>query len=80
MRSKAIPFWIAITRKTQSYLATIDADLTDQTTLTFGVEYRDHAPTGTTWGNWPLVFADGSHTGFGRGFPPGWTGRAGIPR
>lgn len=62
-------------RKTQSYLATLEADLTEDTTLIAGVEYRKHAPTGTTWGNWPLVFADGTPTDFPRGFSTGldWT-------
>ena len=62
-------------RTTQTYLVTAEADLTERTTLIGGVEHRSHNPTGTTWGNWPLVFSDGSATDLPRGSSPGldWT-------
>lgn len=52
-----------------------EADLTFQATLIVGVEHRNHAPRGATWGSWPLVFADGTQTDFPRGDTDGleWT-------
>lgn len=70
MQSSGIPF-DRYHRKTQSDLATIEADLTEDTTVNAGVEYRKHARTGTIWGNWTLVFSDGRPTHFQRGFATG---------
>lgn len=37
-----------------------EADLTDSTTLTFGVQGQDNKPEGTIWGTVPIFAADGS--------------------
>lgn len=46
----------------QVFYGTIDADLTDHTTLTLGYDYQRNRPTGVTWGGLPLVFSDGTYT------------------
>lgn len=59
----------------QTYYGTLEADISDATTVIGGIEHRRHTPEGSTWGNWPLVFSDGTPTDFRRGFSTGldWT-------
>lgn len=45
---------------------TVEADLTNQTTLTVGMEYQDITPNGVLWGGLPLFYSDGSRTNFSR--------------
>ncbi|MXO65921.1 TonB-dependent siderophore receptor [Altericroceibacterium endophyticum] len=40
----------------------VEADLTDHTILTAGVEYQDSQPEGSSWGAAPLFYSDGSLT------------------
>ncbi|WP_337841599.1 TonB-dependent siderophore receptor [Rheinheimera sp.] len=40
----------------------VDADLTDQTSLSFGTSYQDNDPAGSTWGGLPAWFSDGTPT------------------
>lgn len=47
--------------KTVLYLVT-DADLTDQTSVSFGVSHQDNEPKGSTWGGLPAWFSDGTAT------------------
>lgn len=44
----------------------IEADVSDQTTLSVGVEYQDITPNGVLWGGLPLFYTDGSRTNFSR--------------
>lgn len=54
-----------------SILASIAADVSDDTTLGFGFEYDDHEMHGVSWGaNVPIWFADGTQTNFSRKFNP----------
>ncbi|MCO5140161.1 MULTISPECIES: TonB-dependent receptor [unclassified Shinella] len=59
----------------QTYYGTLEADISDMTTVIGGIEHSRHAPEGSTWGSWPLVFSDGTPTDFRRGFSTGldWT-------
>lgn len=59
----------------QTYYGTLEADISDTTTVVGGIEHSRRAPEGSTWGSWPLVFSDGTPTNFRRGFSTGldWT-------
>ncbi|WP_162900236.1 TonB-dependent siderophore receptor [Acinetobacter sp. SWAC57] len=46
--------------------ATVESDLSDQTTLSLGIEYQDITPNGVLWGGLPLFYSDGSKTNFDR--------------
>lgn len=52
--------------KKQAYYGVVDADLTDDTTLSVGYEDQDNTPTGVTWGGMPLFNSDGSKTHYSR--------------
>ena len=52
-------------RKTVFY-GTIEADLTERTTLRFGYNYQENDPKGSGWGGFPLWYADGSRTDWDR--------------
>jgi len=40
----------------------VDADLTNNTAVSFGASYQDNDPKGSTWGGLPAWFSDGSPT------------------
>ena len=60
--------------KTLGY-AVIDADLTPDTQLSVGYDYQQKRANGATWGGFPMLFSDGSPTGYDESFNPnpGWT-------
>ncbi len=60
--------------KTLGY-AVIDADLTPDTQLSVGYDYQQKRANGATWGGFPMLFSDGSATGYDESFnaSPGWT-------
>ena len=55
--------------------AVFDADLTDQTLLSFGASYQDNDPRASQWGGLPIFFSDGTRTEFERAATVGadWT-------
>lgn len=61
-------------RKTLGYVV-IDADLTPDTQLSVGYDYQQKRANGATWGGFPMVFSDGSPTGYPVSFNPSpdWT-------
>ncbi|MHC8287877.1 TonB-dependent siderophore receptor [Pseudomonas sp. XS1P51] len=60
-------------QKKDLYYGILEADLTDDTLLTFGVDKSSATPRGSSWtGNSPF-FSDGSRTDFPRSFNPGST-------
>lgn len=61
-------------RKTLGY-AVIDADLTPDTQLSVGYDYQQKRATGATWGGFPMLYSDGSRTGYDESFnaSPNWT-------
>ena len=64
-------------QKKDIYYGILEADLTDDTLLTFGVDKSSITPRGSSWtGNAPY-FTDGSRTDFSRSFNPGadWSRR-----
>lgn len=52
-----------------------EADLTDSTTLTVGVQGQDNKPEGTIWGTVPIFAADGSpaNLAVSTSYAPNWT-------
>lgn len=56
-------------------LAIIEADLTEQTTVAFGLQDQDNQPEGTIWGTVPIYAADGSLAKLpvSSSFAPEWT-------
>lgn len=60
--------------KTLGY-AVIDADLTPDTQLSVGYDYQQKRANGATWGGFPMLFSDGSSTGYDESFnaSPNWT-------
>ncbi|MNO60983.1 Ferric-pseudobactin receptor precursor [compost metagenome] len=54
----------------QVYYGIIEADLTDSTLLTLGVDYQKYAPQGVSYGSFPIFYSDGSQTDFSRSFNP----------
>lgn len=46
--------------------AVIDADLSDNTLLSFGASYQDNIPTASQWGGLPVFFSDDSRTDWSR--------------
>ncbi len=60
--------------KTLGY-AVIDADLTADTQLSVGYDYQQKRANGATWGGFPMLFSDGSSTGYDESFnaSPDWT-------
>ena len=64
-------------QKKDIFYGILEADLTDDTLLTFGIDNSSVTPRGSTWtGNAPY-FTDGSRTDFSRSFNPGanWSRR-----
>lgn len=61
-------------RKTLGY-AVIDADLTPDTQLSVGYDYQQKRANGATWGGFPMLYSDGSRTGYDESFnaSPKWT-------
>lgn len=55
--------------------AVIDADLTDSTTFSAGFNYQHNKPQGSSWGGFPLWYADGGRTDWPRSLNVGanWT-------
>ncbi|ART64714.1 ferric-rhodotorulic acid/ferric-coprogen receptor FhuE [Kushneria marisflavi] len=55
--------------------AVIDADVTDNTTVSLGYEYQNTHQNDVTWGGLPLLYSDGSRTDFDRDFSvaPRWS-------
>lgn len=53
----------------------IDADLSASTTLSAGFNYQDNTPRGSSWGGFPLWYADGGRTNWPRSLNTGadWT-------
>jgi len=60
--------------KTLGY-AVIDADLTPDTQLSVGYDYQQKRANGATWGGFPMMYSDGTPTGFDKSFlaNPSWT-------
>jgi len=44
----------------------VDADLSENTRLSVGVDYQDNSPQANTWGSFPLYLADGSPANWAR--------------
>jgi outer membrane receptor for ferric coprogen and ferric-rhodotorulic acid len=44
----------------------VDADLTEQTSVSFGTSYQDNDPKGSTWGGLAAWFSDGTPTNWDR--------------
>ena len=61
-------------RKTLGY-AVIDADLTPDTQLSVGYDYQQKRANGATWGGFPMLYSDGTSTGYDASFnaSPNWT-------
>jgi len=61
-------------RKTVFY-GVVDADLTANTTLSAGYNYQNNDPQGSSWGGFPLWYADGGRTDWRRSLNTGahWT-------
>ncbi|WP_446001259.1 ferric-rhodotorulic acid/ferric-coprogen receptor FhuE [Stenotrophomonas maltophilia] len=61
-------------RKTLGY-AVIDANLTPDTQLSVGYDYQQKRANGATWGGFPMLYSDGSRTGYDESFnaSPNWT-------
>ncbi|MCK0769341.1 ferric-rhodotorulic acid/ferric-coprogen receptor FhuE [Chromohalobacter canadensis] len=55
--------------------AVIDADVTDNTTLSVGYDYQNTHASSPTWGGLPLWYSDGSETDYSRSFSvaPDWS-------
>lgn len=60
--------------KTLGY-AVIDADLTPDTQLSVGYDYQQKRANGATWGGFPMLYSDGTSTGYDASFnaSPSWT-------
>lgn len=61
-------------KKTVFY-GVVDADLSDKTTLSVGFNYQDNDPKRSSWGGFPLWYADGGRTDWRRSLNTGadWT-------
>lgn len=46
--------------------AVVDADLSDQTSLSFSIDFQDNLPTSNTWGSFPLYLGDGTFADWSR--------------
>lgn len=57
------------------FYGVVDADLTSRTTLSVGFNYQDNQPKGSSWGGFPLWYADGGRTDWKRSLNTGadWT-------
>ena len=52
--------------KRKSFYGIIEADLTEDTTVSLGYEYQDITPKGATWGGLPLWYSDGTEAKYSR--------------
>jgi outer-membrane receptor for ferric coprogen and ferric-rhodotorulic acid len=52
--------------KRKGFYGIIEADLTEDTTLSLGYDYQDITPKGSTWGGLPLWFSDGTQAEYSR--------------
>ena len=57
-------------RKNDVFYGIIEADVTPDTTLTFGIDYQNIKPRGSSWTGNPYYFSDYSKTDFSRSFNP----------
>ena len=57
------------------FYGVVDADLSDDTTVSFGASYQENNPTASQWGGLPIFFSDGSMTDWDRSKTVGadWT-------
>lgn len=64
-------------QKKDLYYGILEADLTPDTLLTFGIDKSSATPRGSSWTGNPTYFADGGRTDFPRHFNPGadWSRR-----
>ena len=64
-------------QKKDLFYGILEADLTDDTLLTFGIDKSSTTPRGTSWTGNPVYFADGGRTDFPRHFNSGadWSRR-----
>ncbi|WP_408597876.1 TonB-dependent siderophore receptor [Pseudomonas sp. PLMAX] len=64
-------------QKKDLYYGVLEADLTDDTLLTLGVDKSSATPRGSSWTGNTVYYADGGKTDFSRGFNPGadWSRR-----
>ena len=64
-------------QKKDVYYGILEADLTDDTLLTFGIDNQSVTPRGSSWTGNPVYFSDGGRTDFSRSFNPGadWSRR-----
>ncbi|MHC8318543.1 TonB-dependent siderophore receptor [Pseudomonas sp. LB3P31] len=64
-------------QKKDLYYGVLEADLTDDTLLTLGVDKSSATPRGSSWTGNTAYFADGGRTDFSRSFNPGanWSRR-----
>lgn len=62
------------TRKKFGY-GVIDADVTEDTTVSVGYDYQNSHNSSPTWGGFPLWYSDGGSTGYTRSFStaPDWS-------
>ncbi|ELZ1261967.1 TonB-dependent siderophore receptor [Vibrio fluvialis] len=51
----------------KGFYGIVEADLTEDTTLSLGYDYQDITPKGATWGGLPLWFSDGTQAEYSRG-------------
>ncbi|OZI70935.1 hypothetical protein CAL22_13635 [Bordetella genomosp. 12] len=61
--------------RNEAFLATVEADITPNTTVRVGFEHQAKRPTDVTWGGLPMLYSDGSAASWRRGFSIGadWT-------
>ncbi|HBO3232852.1 TPA: ferric-rhodotorulic acid/ferric-coprogen receptor FhuE [Pseudomonas aeruginosa] len=50
----------------KGFYGIIEADLTEDTTVSLGYDYQDITPKGSTWGGLPLWFSDGTQAEYSR--------------
>lgn len=64
-------------QKKDLYYGILEADLTDDTLLTFGIDKSSTTPRGSSWTGNSVYFTDGGRTDFPRSFNPGadWSRR-----
>ncbi|MFJ3484996.1 TonB-dependent siderophore receptor [Pseudomonas sp. NPDC090202] len=64
-------------QKKNVFYGVLEADLTPDTILTFGIDQQEVTPRGSTWTGNPVYYSDGGRTDFSRSFNPGadWSRR-----
>ena len=64
-------------QKKDLFYGVLEADLTPDSTLTFGIDQQSVTPRGSTWTGNPVYYAGGTRTNFSRSFNPGadWSRR-----